>query len=147
MNRFSTSAALRCCQTRRYSRCSQCFLTVSKMRVSTTGSCRTPHSFFQNVHRMQGSLLGRLPFDGRIRVLCIWPRCAPFFCSRSNSAIVGRNSPPLTAGTVLARRYSLGTRNAMLASELWSVPACWLTKGIQEDEDTNPNQVMNRREC
>ena len=39
----------------------------------------------------------------------------------TNVAVVGRDSPPLTAATMLLERYSLGVRDAMLASELRSV--------------------------
>jgi len=43
------------------------------------------------------------------------------FDRRTNVPVVGRDSPPLTAATMLPERYSLGARNAVLASELRSV--------------------------
>jgi hypothetical protein len=43
------------------------------------------------------------------------------FDRRTNVAVVGRDSPPLTAATMLPERYSLGASDAMLASELRSV--------------------------
>lgn len=78
MNQLPTSAALCFGLIRRYSRysrCSQCFATGSKTRVSTNCSCCSLHSFFHNVHRMQGILLQRLLSDGHILVLYI----SPFF--------------------------------------------------------------------
>jgi len=39
----------------------------------------------------------------------------------TNGSVVGRDSPPLTAATISSKRYSLGAKKAMLASELRSV--------------------------
>jgi len=43
------------------------------------------------------------------------------FDRRTNTSVVGRDSPPQTAATISSKRYSLDPMKAMLASELRSV--------------------------
>jgi len=66
----------------------------------------------------------------------------------TNVAVVGRDSPPLTAATISSKdtRWNRGKQCWRASCGPYLLP-CWLTKGIDEAEDAKYVQARNGGEC